>query len=331
MSLSVSYKNREIAALSGEAALTLQTAGKYCEGDISLALREPAPSGGIYTPLEPDYAGMSYCSLKNDGETMERTQTRNNYLNFFPVEGGHAYIFLYGATYGNVNRASYFAGRTIADFTEAIENAGGGDLYSDGRWFGVPKKKNTEDSTGSMPYRIWFFAEDDGIVAYQTGNSEYYPAGRIYGIDIGRTQSRSFQLTITGGLRGESVLTYVGAHEIRLIFGSQNGEERNIADLPYFILTPYTASPAFDGDLYVYWEDYPTPVTVSFSAQIPEGYTPLRLEVYQRSGSFTGDVWSSFRLTSGTETLLDLSGLTVNDWAGAKNWTVFPIGGAAET
>lgn len=49
MSLEVSYKNRKIADLEGDADCTLKTAGRFCEGDISLRLREAGaePSGTV--------------------------------------------------------------------------------------------------------------------------------------------------------------------------------------------------------------------------------------------------------------------------------------------
>ena len=49
MSLEVSYKGRTIADLDGDADCTLKTAGRFCEGDISLALREAGaePSGTV--------------------------------------------------------------------------------------------------------------------------------------------------------------------------------------------------------------------------------------------------------------------------------------------
>lgn len=37
MSLEVSYKGQQIAQLTQDGNLTLETAGKYCEGDIELA------------------------------------------------------------------------------------------------------------------------------------------------------------------------------------------------------------------------------------------------------------------------------------------------------
>ena len=68
MSLEVSYKNRKIADLEGDADCTLKTAGKFCEGDISLALREAGaePSGTVSITRNGTVNVRDYASAEVD-------------------------------------------------------------------------------------------------------------------------------------------------------------------------------------------------------------------------------------------------------------------------
>lgn len=144
----------------------------------------------------------------------------------------------------------------------------------------------------------------------------------------------NFSLIITRALRGNSVLTYAGALEIKLIFDDGNGNEVNIRDIPSFSVSatstngdPGTPSWAFDNSFYSYWEAYNTPITLKMSAAVPAGYEIKRLEVYQRTGQYDTDVWSTFSLVSTLYpevVFLEYKNLTLQDWAGAGNWTVFP-------
>lgn len=149
--------------------------------------------------------------------------------------------------------------------------------------------------------------------------------------------SRNYVLDITKGLRGSSELTYVGAHEIQLFYDDGNGNEVNIRTLPNFAYTASgnssSASAIFDGNTGgSYWESYPTPITVTFSATVPSEYTLKRFVVWQRQSSYTSDVWADFTLTETiggeTNTILSEVGLTVNDWAGAGNGTEWDLSDA---
>lgn len=55
MALDVTYKGSQIAQLTADGNLTLETAGKYCEGDIELAYT----GGTVYTPIEGQYVPLS--------------------------------------------------------------------------------------------------------------------------------------------------------------------------------------------------------------------------------------------------------------------------------
>ena len=49
MSVNIKYKNNSIAELSDTGTKTLKTAGKYCEGDITVEYEKPAGGGGVDT------------------------------------------------------------------------------------------------------------------------------------------------------------------------------------------------------------------------------------------------------------------------------------------
>ena len=55
MGLDVAYKGQQIAQLTEDGNLTLETAGKYCEGDIELTYT----GSGTYTPIEGQYIPLS--------------------------------------------------------------------------------------------------------------------------------------------------------------------------------------------------------------------------------------------------------------------------------
>ena len=145
--------------------------------------------------------------------------------------------------------------------------------------------------------------------------------------------TNQIKIYITKGLRGSSSLAYAGAEEIKIIFDDGNGNEVSMQTLSEFTYSASaspsggTASYAFDGNLSTYWEAYNTPVTMTISANIPSGYFPLRLEVYQRTGSYNTDIWSSFTvdyISNGISfPLLSKSNIGQSDWAGAGNWTEF--------
>lgn len=145
--------------------------------------------------------------------------------------------------------------------------------------------------------------------------------------------TNQIKIFITKGLRGNSVLAYVGAEEIKIIFDDGSGNEVSMQTLSGFTYSVIassgggTPSYAFDGNLSTYWEANPTPVTMTISANIPSDYIPLRLEVYQRIGSYSTDIWSSFTvdyISDGISfPLLNKTNIGQSDWAGAGNWTEF--------
>lgn len=149
--------------------------------------------------------------------------------------------------------------------------------------------------------------------------------------------SHTYVLTIISALRGASALTYAGATEIDLIFDDGAGGEVSIRDLSGFTYSARVSSgsagypsAAFDGSTSSYWEAYYTPITLNMTATIPAGYTPKTLKVMQRSSSYTTDVWKDFTLEDTaagvTALLVEETGLSVSDWAGALNYTEFACG-----
>lgn len=153
------------------------------------------------------------------------------------------------------------------------------------------------------------------------------------------TIEHTYTIDIIRALRGSAVLTYAGATEIDLIFDN-NGSEVSIKTLNGFTYSATNGNgqsvnpaSAFDGNITNYFESNPTPIHINMSAVIPAGYIPKELRVMQRStGSYTNDVWSKFTLTDSamniSEIIISESNLTVNDWAGAGNYTIFNCGGA---
>lgn len=143
---------------------------------------------------------------------------------------------------------------------------------------------------------------------------------------IEETTTRRYTLDIIEGARGSSVLHYVGAHEIQLLYDDGQGNEVNIRTLADFQRTADKGSSsigtAFDGNTSGnYWEANPTPVTVTFSATVPAGYSLKKFVVWQRQGTYNTDVWSDFDLNETvagiSRSLISERGLTPNDWAGA--------------
>lgn len=168
---------------------------------------------------------------------------------------------------------------------------------------------------------------------------DFYIKYMRYSDLIAETTTRNYTLNITGGLRGSSVLNYVGAQEIQLFYDDGEGNEVNIRTLANFTYScnrGYNPSSAFDGNTSGnYWEANPTPVIVYFSATVPAGYTLKRFVVWQRQGSYTTDVWSDFDLTEtivgASFKLLDESELTVSDWAGAGYGTEWDLSNVPES
>lgn len=157
----------------------------------------------------------------------------------------------------------------------------------------------------------------------------YDPSARV----IEETTTRSYTLNITKGLRGSSELTYVGAHEIQLIYDDGEGNEVNIRTLPNFTYSCNRQSPsvAFDGNTSgSYWEANPTPVIVDFSATVPAEYKLKKFVVWQRQGSYTSDVWKEFTLVEtidgDAQTILSKADLGTADWAGAGYGTEWSLG-----
>lgn len=158
-----------------------------------------------------------------------------------------------------------------------------------------------------------------------------------YAINEPPTEPRdqTYTLVIESALRGSSALTYAGAQEIQLFFDDGQGNETNIRDFSNFSASAKTGQNAtsdpgyaFDGNTGGnYWETNPTPITVTFSATIPAGYSPSKLVVWQRTGSYSSDVWRDFRLDEAydgtSRNLISITGLAVSDWAGAGNGTEF--------
>lgn len=152
------------------------------------------------------------------------------------------------------------------------------------------------------------------------------------------TIEHTYIIDIISALRGSAVLTYAGATEIDLIFDN-NGSEVSIKTLNGFTYSAtngnnVTVNPssAFDGNTSTYFESNPTPIHINMSATIPAGYIPKELRVMQRSSGYTSDVWSAFTLTDSvmniSQIIINESDLTVNDWAGANNYTIFDCDGA---
>lgn len=156
-------------------------------------------------------------------------------------------------------------------------------------------------------------------------------------IDVSQITARTYEIIIEKGLRGANELIYVGANEIRLIFDDGNGNEVNIADMSNFTHnaknnngTTQNDDKLYDGSTTSgYAEFSPTTVTLTLSATVPIGYTAKRLEVHQRTGSYTQDVWKTFSLIDAVSgaVLISKSNLTTNDWAGAGNYTQFSVTG----
>ena len=60
--LTIKYKGQSIAELSESGTKTLKTAGKYCEGDITVEYAKPAGGGGGGTGTEILTYGKSYAA-----------------------------------------------------------------------------------------------------------------------------------------------------------------------------------------------------------------------------------------------------------------------------
>lgn len=145
-------------------------------------------------------------------------------------------------------------------------------------------------------------------------------------------RSVTINIKIDSAKRGNSALYYASAMEIKVIVEDPSGNEIDMRDLPGFSVrciasSPGTPANAFDNNLETMWEASTTPLTLAVTATVPANSVFKRLEVYQRTGSYNTDVWSTFSVYPATDPdaiLASYSNLASTDWAGAGNWTIFP-------
>lgn len=328
-------KQLTVAVPSGSTGILIQK--RITQNGTYIALDDSADgydevivdvAGGSDTTgmVSPSYQGLAYCYVTRDGTAIEGTRNKAQFINVFEVIQSHNYIVALGSIVGSRRRATFLANKSFSDIDEYInqQQKEGASLITGGSWL-APFSQNSDDTGNSLSGRICFNAPKNGLFIYGTDNNgQNVPA---YCFDIGVINSDTFVLHISRALRGSDQLNYAGAHEIRLIYTDQNGDEYDLSTLRADNVNPTDATKLFDDTFDQYYEKSPTPFDISFNVEVPSDktYTLKRLEVYRRTGSLNTDVWSDFTLTQNGNLVIERSNLSVNDWAPAGSWTSFTV------
>lgn len=85
---------------------------------ITVSVQTPVPK---YEYLEPDYAELSYGFIGSSGSFIAYT-TKTNMSNLYEVSPGDFAAFL-PSVVGNRFRIQFYAGKTLSDFSEYLENS----------------------------------------------------------------------------------------------------------------------------------------------------------------------------------------------------------------
>lgn len=159
--VTISYKGADIATMDASGTKTLQTQGKYCEGDIEVAYVKPSGGGG-YDPypipegysLPSGYQKLVY--IETDGyegfDTLivPNLNTKVEFTGYFIPGRYDGYGFMFGCPSGNlyiaknsVEGVAYWGFGNKSDYTSIYNTTIG---YSSSSRFGIPTFTSGKDS-----------------------------------------------------------------------------------------------------------------------------------------------------------------------------------------
>ena len=123
-------------------------------------------SGGSGVLVSPAYQGVSYGYVIRSGQEFWSYPNQAWYLSAFEVQANHKYAIYIGETVGNRRRASFFAGKTIADFMPYItQGSTETSIYSGGIWL-APFTQGPDDTGNALTGRIIYAPQSNGIILY---------------------------------------------------------------------------------------------------------------------------------------------------------------------
>lgn len=170
--ITISYKGNTIAEVSASGTTTLETAGKYCEDDISLAYVKP--SGSSYVKIgEADFSASS-------------SSTTATLVDSFTVD---------------TPSELWTSAKLI--YVSIRDKAGkrNGYFYGTDTWFSNPVPINQGTANVfTVPARLIYACDSDGKMLVNSSNYGVYPydVGRTGTIRIYVRYQSSYTLTING-------------------------------------------------------------------------------------------------------------------------------------
>lgn len=116
-----------------------------------------------YELVNPVYSDLSYGFIGSSG-TFAAYTSKTNMSNLYEVSSGDFVAFL-PATLGNRFRIQFYAGKTLSDFSEYLENSGSGNIYSaDSNITGATDPTNLDTR--------WFFTiSQSGVIYIMTSSN----------------------------------------------------------------------------------------------------------------------------------------------------------------
>ena len=116
-----------------------------------------------YELINPEYSDLSYGFIGSNG-TFAVYTSKTNMSNLYEVSPGDFVAFL-PSVVGNRFRIQFYAGKTLSDFSEYLENSGNGNIYSaDSNITGASDPANFETR--------WFFSvQQRGVIYIMTSSN----------------------------------------------------------------------------------------------------------------------------------------------------------------
>lgn len=119
--------------------------------------------GGIYELINPEYSGLSYCYIATDSRAHSYS-SKTNMSNLYDLSAGDYVIFPPNVV-GNRFRVLFFAGKTLEDFQQYIDNPGDGYAF-------LNATANITGITDPNPLtQRWFITLQDSGVLYAMTSS----------------------------------------------------------------------------------------------------------------------------------------------------------------
>jgi len=118
-------------------------------------------SGSNSRDVEPDFSGLSYGYIANDGNFYS-SNSKSSCMNFFTVEANKTYILVLGATVSNRNRVHFYSGKTYADFEEYVTAS-----HTNRAIYTCTENINNKDGT-AMNVRFTYTPTTDGMLVMST-------------------------------------------------------------------------------------------------------------------------------------------------------------------